>query len=373
VTPKKLFDLEITNMQSDLVLHQQQTLPPLQWPQAAEAPPEPKSRIQRNPNEKRLRRISTRQTNPSWGKDYIPSILAVRGEAPSASHALTITPEKLGGREVHLLSLAECSAAILGLYHPDSVGLQEQRAFSRGGSPHPLHNFEAASPVGLHPLKGIIDVADRLGYLEALPKVKIKDASATCGYRWVVFPFIGDLLWAMRAMDGHLYCVNWSVKDSEDAFKRPLESKRFITPKGKLAEGVLVRHELESRYYLDALIRTVFVAADTIDQHVRSNLRQLFLHHGRKVSLSSVEQEELTERFRICLESGVPAFELIAKLTGARKYSLDDCRNVFYQAIWYRRLRVDLFRPILIDRPLNPETRDVLVVYADWFKELASC
>jgi hypothetical protein len=284
---------------------------------------------------------------------------------------LTITPEKLDGREVHLLSLAECAAAILGLYHPDSVGLQEQRAFSRGGSPHPLHNFELASPVGLRPLKGIVDVADRLGYLEVLPKVKIKDAGATGGYRWVVFPFIGDLLWAMRAKDGSYYCLNWSVKDSEDAFKRPLESKRFITPIGKLVSGLLVRHELESCYYLDAGIRTVFLAADAIDPHVRSNLRQLFLHHSRKLSLALIKQEELIERFKICLETGVPPVELIARLTGAGKYSVDDCRNVLFQAIWYRKLRVDLFQPIVINRPLNPETHDAIEVYADWFREVA--
>jgi hypothetical protein len=360
-------------MYSEQVPHQSQPLPPLPWSKTPEVTPGIKTRTQRRPNEIRLRRISKRQANPSWGKNYIPSILAVRGEAPSISHALTITPEKLGGREVHLLSLAECSAAILGLYHPDSVGLQEQRAFSRGGSPHPLHNFRAASPVGLRPLKGIVDVADRLGYLEVLPKVRIKDSSAVSGFRWVVFPFIGDQLWAMRAKDGRYYCLNWSVKDSEDGFKRPLESKRFITPKGKLAEGVLVRHELESSYHLDAGIRTVFLAADTIDQHVRANLRQLFLHHSRKVSLTLAEQQELVERFRICLESGVPAFELITKLTGAGKYSLEDCRNVFFQAIWDRRLRVDLFQPIVINRSLNPESRDVIQVYADWFEEVAPC
>lgn len=360
-------------MYSDPVPHQPQPLPPLPWSKTPEVAPGIKTRTQRRPNEIRLRRISKRQANPTWGKNYIPSILAVRGEAPSISHALTITSEKLGGREVHLLSLAECSAAILGLYHPDSVGLQEQRAFSRGGSPHPLHNFNAASPVGLRPLKGIVDVADRLGYLEALPKIKIKDTSDEGGDRWVVFPFIGDLLWAMRAKDGHYYCLNWSVKDSEDAFKRPLESKRFITPKGKLAEGILVRHELERVYHQDAGIRTLFLAADAIDPHVRANLRQLFLHHGRKVALPSAEQDELTERFRNCLESGIPVFELIVKLTGAGKYSLDDCRNILYQAIWFRRLRVDLFQPILINRALNPETQDVLDVYADWFEEVAPC
>lgn len=209
-------------MHIQVSLRQQQARPHLSSPLAAEDSPTDKTRAKRSPSENRLRRITKRQSNPSWGDDYVPSILAVRGEAPSISHALTITPEKLNRREVHLLSLAEFSAALLGLYHPDTVGLQEQRAFSRGGSPHPLHNFKSASPVGLRPLVGIVDVADRLGYLDALPKVKVKDPSATVGYRRVVFPFIGDLLWAVRAKNGRYYCLNWSVKDSEDAFKRPL-------------------------------------------------------------------------------------------------------------------------------------------------------
>lgn len=360
-------------MQTHFDLSQRQAISQVQWPQATDDMPRAKSRAKRAPNETRLRRVSKRQSNPTWDKDYIPSILAVRGEAPSISHALTITPEKLEGREVHLLSQAECSAAILGLYHPAVVGLQEQRAFSRSGGPHPLHNFKAASPVGLRPFSGIVDVADRLGYLDALSKVKIKDAAAPGGCRWVVFPFIGDLLWAMRTQDGRHYCLNWSVKDSEDAFKRPLECKRFVTPKGKLADGILVRHELERTYHQDAGIRTVFLAADAIDPHVCANLRTLFLAHRQSVSLSSAEQDELTERFKNCLESGVPAFELIVRLAGAGKYSVKDCRNVLFQAIWKRRLRVDLFRPVLIDRPLNPETQDVIEVYGDWFSEAEPC
>ena len=262
----------------------------------------------------------------------------MRGEAPSISHALTITPEKLDGRDVHLLSQAECSAAILGLYHPGVVGLQEQRAFSRTGGPHPLHNFKAASPVGLRPFSGIVDVADRLGYLDALSKVKIKDATAPGGCRWVVFPFIGDLLWAMRTQNGRHYCLNWSVKDSEDAFKRPLECKRFVTPNGKLAEDVLVRHELERTYFQDAGIRTVFLAANAIDPHVCANLRTLFLAHSQNAPLSLTEQDDLIDRFKNCLESGIPAFELIVRLAGAGKYSVKVCGYILFQAIWNRRL-----------------------------------
>jgi hypothetical protein len=40
---------------------------------------------------------------------------------------------------------------------------------------------------------------------------------------------------------------------------------------------------------------------------------------------------------------------------------------VFYRAIWEEKLKVDLFSPILIDRPLLPETDNVLEFFSDWF------
>jgi hypothetical protein len=134
-----------------------------------------------------------------------------------------------------------------------------------------------------------------------------------------------------------------------------------------------VRHELETSYYRDANIRTVHLAADAIDPNVRSNLRQLFLHHSRQVALPLSEQEELAGRFGSCLASGVPPPDLITRLIGAGKYTLEDCRNVLYQAIWNRKLRVDLWQPILINRPLHPEEHDILELHADWFAEVSPC
>lgn len=326
----------------------------------------------RRPTLARLKTILKRQNNPTWGPDYTPAILAVRGEAPSVSHALIIIPEKLAGREVHLLSLSEFFAALLGLYNPNVVGLQEQRMLSPGPRAHPLNNFLGAIAGGLPPLNGVIDVAQRLDYLSMLPRVWVDDSECDGRRRDIVFPYVGDLLWALQGIDGQPYCINWSVKDSESAFKRPLQHDRFVTPQGKVLTGILARHELERTYYADAGIRTVLVAGDAINEHVRSNLRHLFLHHGRKVHLPAREQSELLARFRSCLETGTPPSELIVRLAGAGKYSIEDCKNILYQGIWRRNLRVDLFQPVLIDRPLKPETQDVLDTYADWFSE-ASC
>lgn len=321
------------------------------------------------PSLARLKTIMKRQLQPTWDTSYMPAILASRAEAPSVSHALTIIPEKLAGREVHLLSLSELFAVLLGLYHPNVVGLQEQRMLSPGPQQHPLHSFPNVIAAGLTPFKGMIDVAERLGYLNLLPRVYATDPDSQDKRRTIIFPYVGDLLWAIRGVNGGYYCVNWSVKDSESAFKRPLQSKRFVTPINQVANEPLARHELERTYYTDARIRTVLVAGDAINEQVRANLRHLFLHHRRVITVDESEQLTLLERFQSCLESGTPPAELIVRLTGAGKYSVEDCRNIFYQGIWYRKLRVDLLRPILIDRPLHPETQDIVELYADWFSE----
>ncbi len=325
----------------------------------------------RGPSLSRLMLIMRRQEQPTWDTYYTPAILATRGEAPSVSHALSITPAKLGGREVHLLSQPELFAALLGLYHPNVVGLQEQRMLSSSPRMHPLHNFPGLNAHGLKAFKGMIDVAERLGYLNKLPKVWVEDSVRAGQKRQIVFPYVGDLLWAIRNSDGHCYCVNWSVKDSESAFKRPLEHERFVTPIGQVSKGPLARHEMERVYYADAGIRTVLVAGDAIDENVSSNLRHLFLHHSRPVSIDAEQQLELQMRFQSCVDTETPPNELIAKLSGAGKYSIDDCRNVLFQGIWRRSLRVDLMRPILIDRPLHPEIQDVVNIYSDWFSEAA--
>ena len=82
-------------MQTEQQLRKQDSLNPGTRQECTDTPPTRAMRAKRSPTEKRLKLISLRQKDPSWGREYIPSILAVRGEAPSASHALTITPEKL--------------------------------------------------------------------------------------------------------------------------------------------------------------------------------------------------------------------------------------------------------------------------------------
>lgn len=320
-------------------------------------------------NEARLKKIYMRQDSPSWGPEYTPSILATPQEAPSISHAFILTPEKLDGRETHLVSTPECHSAFLGLYLPQVVGLQEQRMLSPEPCPHPLWTYPGIDRTSLSPLKGLIDVAERLGYLDLLPRVYVENRLVPGEKVSIVFPWVGDLLWAIRNSTGKIYCVNWPIKNSYLDFKRPAPPHVGKEVSKQATRKILARHEIEKVYYEDAGIRTIQVADEGIDHHVSANLRQLFLHHRRLINLTADQREEILHKYRTALEMGIPPSEVILDFMARRKYSKDQCRSLLWQAIWNRELRVDLFKPILINRPLKPEALDVIDVYAHWFKE----
>ncbi|UCV08538.1 hypothetical protein [Dechloromonas denitrificans] len=318
----------------------------------------------------RLTTIYKRQDNPSWGSDYVPSILATRGEAPSISNAYAVKSARFG-RLIHLLSYSELSAFVLAAYHPWLFGFQGQRMLSPEPRCHPLCNMPGEVPARFKPLKGVIDVADRMGYLSRLPKIKVPLAGFPGIKTDVVFPYIGDFLLAINDSSSPTWCVNWSIKADEASFKRPIGN---IVPQNQAPdELILMRHELERTYYADAGIHTHFVASSAFDTNVINNLRFLYRYQQEPFGMRHDERLEMESRFQSCLDSGLPISALLPKLIRPGFQTLHVVLTCFYQAIWQRRLRIDLFRPILIDRPLHPESRDVLDVYAKLFQAGAVC
>lgn len=317
-------------------------------------------------SEARLKTIYRRQASPTWDASYLPAILATPKEAPSISRAFILTPEKFDGREIHLLSTPERNFALLGMYHPGVIGLQEQRMLSPEPCEHPLWSMPGIDRTSLPHMKGVIDVAERLGQLTLLPKVSVSVPGIPDNMISLVFPWSGDLLWALRDNNGQIFLLNWSVKDTYVDFKRPGPSDR---PKKREASLlILARHEIEQVYYQDAGIATVRVANEDLDFRVAANLRQLFLHHRRMLDLTSEQRQEIERKFAIAMDSEIPSSEVILDLSSRGLFTIDQCRGALFQAIWARRLRVDLFHPVLIDHPLRPETCDVLDVYAHWFR-----
>ena len=95
--------------------------------------------------------------------------------------------------------------------------------------------------------------------------------------------------------------------------------------------------------------------------------RQLFLHHRRPLGLTDEQKWEMLHKFGIALQERISPAEIITAYVERQRFSVEQCRSILWQAIWHRQLRVDLFRPLLINQPLHPETRDILDVYAEWF------
>jgi hypothetical protein len=319
----------------------------------------------------RLMTIYRRQSNPSWDDSYKPSILATPQEAPSKSRAYILTPQKLNCRETHLLSTPERNAALLGLYHPRVIGLQEQRMLSPEPALHPLWTMPGVDRTSLPSFKGVIDVAERLGFLDILPRVKVPHPKNIGSQMIMVFPWCGDLLWAIKHDTGSIYCVNWTIKEERAHFKRPSIPRDGKPQRQEVTRDVIARHEVEMSYYEEANIRTIQVANEDIDNHVAANLHQLFLHHRRDLGLTVNQREEILHRFQVAFEAGIPPVDVILSFAERGRFSVEQCRSYLFQAIWFRQLRVDLFKPILINRPLHPESKDVIEVYANWFKGAA--
>lgn len=315
----------------------------------------------------RLRTILQRQEKQRWGPDYTPSIQATPAEAPSISRAATLSSAKLG-REIHVLSSSEKAAALLALYHPHLVDLHEQKMLSPTPRPHPLTDYPGDSSPNLPPLKGTLSAAQRLDYLHIHPCVRVSDKDEPSGKRWVPFPYVGDFLLYMRNPSGGLYCVNWSIKDSEQDFERPGPSKRPRRLSANDIQAALARHVIEDVYYADAGIPTVKIAGEQIDEHVAANLAQLFVYHKTRLNISAEHQLNLLSNFQAGLADDITPMEVILSTRSHSDVTVCDCIAVLYQAIWSRKLRVNLFKPVVIDRPLRLEQRDVLDVYARWFK-----
>lgn len=321
-------------------------------------------------SEARLKLIYQRQDKPRWGKHYVPSILATPQEAPSISRAATLTPSKVGGRDFSTLSTPEQAFSLLALYHPWVKDIHEQKMLSPEPRPHPLYGYPGFPGAGLPPIKGVIDVAERLGCMRVLPRVRVKGQGGDGKGFSVPFPYVGDLLlYIQKPKTDRVYCVNWSIKGKAGDFKRPMSSNWRGREREKKVQAVLARHEIEKIYYLDVQIRTLHLSGENFDPDLFANLRQLFLDHRRHVSISEERREEIVGRFQSALEAGVPPMDVIARLTGAGHLTAEECRICLNQAIWNKQLRVDLFSPIVFDRPLRPEERDVIQVYSDWFKE----
>lgn len=326
------------------------------------------------PSLNRLIQLNERQGGkPRWGKDYQPANRVTALEAPPKCRPSGILASKLDGRYLVAQSKVERAALLLALYNPCVFEIHEQKVLSADPAPHPLFGHPLAIGLDLPPLAGTVAVADRIGCLSRHPKIRMQNESNPSEYFWVPFPFIGDsLLYLQDETDP--FCVNWTIKKDEKSFQLRMPGNKPVPKEQKPNVGQLQRHEIEEIYYLDGLIPTYRITLDKIDKEVRINLLNLHNWYARPTLnlIDDEKKEHILNDYDHAIGSEVVQFEL-AKLA-SKKHSVDfyDAKLILKQGIWSRRLRVNMFEPILDNGPLNKEKKDVLDVYAHWFARTKS-
>jgi len=318
------------------------------------------------PSLSRLKVLLARQDPPTFGEGYIPAILATREEAPSSSRYAQYFDRRLG-RAVHFLSQQEQKVGLILLYFPTLFELQEQRVIHFDSRPHPLDGHPRAGRTRFQPLRGACEVAESLGVLKHYPVIRFSQGGVCLRLPYVL---VGDLLGFFMGARGP-YCVNLNIKATREDFHRPTPWTRLSVDQSTSYEKVAARHLIERVRYEEAGIRTVEVAAqEQVDDALFANLRSIFLWQKRRCNLPEQLQREIIDEFRSGALTGLSALDVMKRLVGRQnRLQIEELKRVFFQAIWRRKLRLDLFQPVLVDEAMQPEKRDLLEVYADWIEQ----
>ena len=313
----------------------------------------------------RLKEVLRRQDPPQWGRNYDPAIRAIREEAPARSRCAQVWSERLG-RYCHVLSSIEEKALLLALFHPALFELQEQRMLAAEPRPHPLAGHTLAVGMNLPPLRGTIDVCDRLDLIERHLWIQVDHPDGT-GRFPVPVPFIGDFLLFLVDQKGP-YCVNWTVKGSSDEFQhRLLGNKPAKNPQAAIS-AVRSRHAIEERYYADASIPTIRIVGRDLPELLIQNLRTLLLVQHRAAEVDAGIYAEICDRLQASIQTGQKPLDVLLSVVHRHDLPLDIARASFARALWRRDVRAEMMDEVIfIDRPLKPHRRDPIQVFSAWF------
>jgi hypothetical protein len=214
-----------------------------------------------------------------------------------------------------------------------------------------------------------VNVADKLGILSKHPIVHLSNPDNSEQALRHAFPYLGDLLIFLKDDQGP-YCVNWSVKPRKaDFYARP--GRRQSKASAKLASeppSLDTRHLLEERYFADAQIPSHFVAVEDLPFHLIYNLNALCTHSQRTLTLPHEAQEELIHQLQKVVGTPTTVLSMLPIWTARFKCERDELLSAFYKAIWNRRVLVDLYKPVLVDKPLKVQRTDPLLDYAHLFR-----
>lgn len=311
--------------------------------------------------QQRYRLIISRQGEFSWNREYQPSIRATRAEGPKCSRLSQLWSEKLG-RILHLLSRGERIFAQLALYNPSLFDLHEQRMLSPITTAHPLQGHPRAKGMQLPNLLGTVDIAIREGGTHEKIYTSIRGEDVVLPY-----PYLGDLLLFLEEPEKLPYCVNWTIKgEVADFSEKRRTTLKSLQAKKRDQQKAEYRHFLEREHYSAAGIRTVQLVPSDIDENVRFNLDLLFGWLGNKWEFDQSLTVDFDSEVNRAVSFGIPLSRVVIKFS-SRWGARDKFLGRIYQNIWHRKLKVNLFSPLLIDKPMSTNCLDVLDVYGAFF------
>lgn len=310
--------------------------------------------MSRKLDSRRIDVIAERQFPTRYEKEYIPSVLATPDEAPTISRPAIRTAAKLE-RRVHALSVSELKCIVLALYCPTLFDLHENFAFPNTPGPHWLAGHPVAAGLPLPVTQGTLTHAAANGVLSLHPSSREKDPAY----------YLGDLLLFLLDDLGP-YVVEWDIKPRDGLHGKPFPGNPVKAESPRAKAKANAREVVLDACRAELQHRCVQVSAEDLPETLIENLHRLLGWHHRRIDRPHEQVMDLVEDLRRVQRSGVAAYTLLPKWQ-ALGWPREDFLKVFHQAIWNRELRVDLFRTVLVDRPLRSEERDVMDVFKNLF------
>lgn len=309
-----------------------------------------------------VERYKVRQGVPRIGAEYQPAIQAVKGEAPSLGRCARIFVPRYD-RAIHTLSAAETAAVTVAAAHPRIRDILEQRCLPPLPDINPIALYPEMRGHRLPGLPGTLAVAEQCGLLAFHPSLLDDDGDELSH---VPLPLVGDILLILRDEDG-LYGVNWTIKLDESGFlerqnRRPLRRQSLVSQ--QKAEA---RLRIETECYAQAGIPTRRITGITFDKVFVANLRMSMAWLSRPTRLTLVSQNEMIRCYRGIIDTKYTPLDLLEELMHRFDCSRQDCLTVFYQAVWYRQLQINLFRAVLFDAPMQSAKEEWYAKYAKFF------
>ena len=330
----------------------------------------------------RLQEVMRRQHAVRFGPAYEPAIQATREEAPSLSKPTSFYSQRLQ-RRIHALSAIEADWFTFALYNPAVFELHEQHILSPSATAHPLSSHPSARKLDLPFSSGTVVLADRLGVLDRHPVIyedldpqhealdgdsSDPDGGSTNDSQGpaapVPFPWIGDALLYLRDAQGP-YCLSWDVKRKEGDHGRPGPDPWHQRTNVRRVRNATAREQVYCAYMDELAIRIVRVS-DQLPEALTVSLRKLRRYHHRSVNQPVNAVAELLFQLVEQVPKGVVPLDIFLRAQKSG-WTLEEFRCVLYQAIWERKLLVDLGSSLDIDSPLQPEESDPFIEHASFF------